>query len=137
VTTGMGTLDRKGHEGTFTEEINGQRVALFVKWPYIYAPVSTAAAVWQVADTGAKPWVRADYSAYDESANAALGMGGANPVPAIGLLKDANRVTIVGTQPCPCRLQPNPSNGSTAAACGSAAECTDAQALDRNHDDAN
>ena len=96
--TGTGTIDRTGREGTFTEQSNGQTVTLLFKWPYVYAPLSTAEAVWQLSDRGAKPWVRADYATYDESSNVALGTGGTDPIPTINFLKATGRLTTVGKQ---------------------------------------
>ena len=96
--TGTGTIDSTGREGTFTEQSDGQTVTLLVKWPYIYAPGSTAEAVWQLSNTGAKPWVRADYATYSESSSGALGTGGTNPILTINFLKATGRLMTVGTQ---------------------------------------
>jgi len=73
-------------------------LTLLFKEPYVYAPVSTAKAVWQLPNTGIRPWVRADEATYNESSNAALGTGGNDPITTIGFLKAASRLTTVGTQ---------------------------------------
>ena len=60
--------------------------------------MSTAEAVWQLSDTGAEPWVRANYATYNESSSATLGTGGSDPILTINFLKATGRVTTVGTQ---------------------------------------